>query len=80
MEYWEVFGVYILGFKKMDAHMAEMMNEVCTVQSTQTRDAGKGFFRARSAPGGRRLAASAGRNQASPVAARARAPTLPRRG
>ncbi|MFZ3324546.1 MAG: hypothetical protein WA231_01035 [Methylocella sp.] len=32
----EVFGVYILGFKKMDAHMAEMMNEGWTVQSTQT--------------------------------------------
>jgi hypothetical protein len=36
VEYGEVFGVYILGFKKMDAHMAEMMNEGWTVQSTQT--------------------------------------------
>jgi hypothetical protein len=44
VEYGEVFGVYILGFKKMDAHMAEMMNEGWTVQSTRTRDAGKGFL------------------------------------
>jgi hypothetical protein len=36
VEYGEVSGVYILGFKKMDAHMAEMMNEGWTVQSTQT--------------------------------------------
>ena len=50
VEYGEVFGVYILGFKKMDAHMAEMMNEGWTVQSTQTWDAGKEFFRAQSAP------------------------------
>jgi hypothetical protein len=50
VEYGEVFGVYILGFKKMDAHMAEMMNEGWTVQPTQTRDAGKEFIRPRSAP------------------------------
>ena len=36
VEYGEVFGVYIFGFKKMDAHMAELMNEGWTVQSTQT--------------------------------------------
>jgi hypothetical protein len=36
VEYGEVSGVYILGFKKMDAHMAEMMNDGWTVQSTQT--------------------------------------------
>jgi hypothetical protein len=58
VEYGEVFGVYILGFKKRDAHMAEMMNEDWTVQSTQTRDAGKGFFRARSAPAPRLLPTS----------------------
>ncbi len=36
VEYGEVFGVYKIGFKKMDAHMARMMNEGWTVQSTQT--------------------------------------------
>lgn len=42
--YTEVLGMYVLGFKKMDTHMAEMLRDGWRVQSQNTQVAGRGIL------------------------------------
>jgi len=42
--YTKVLGTYILGFKKMDTHMAEMMNEGWRPQAQNAHDGKKGLI------------------------------------
>jgi hypothetical protein len=44
-------GTYVLGFKKMDTHMTEMLNDGWRVQSQNSQPAGKGIFPGVKRPG-----------------------------
>lgn len=49
--YTEIMGAYVLGFKKMDTHMAEMMTDGWRVQSQTPMASGKGMFPGTKKPG-----------------------------
>jgi hypothetical protein len=44
-------GAYVFGFKSMDKHMSEMLNDGWRVQSQNAQPAGKGFLPGVKRPG-----------------------------
>ena len=44
-------GTYVMGFKKMDTHMAEMMNDGWRVQSQNAQPSGRGILPGVKRPG-----------------------------